>query len=281
MESAVYLQALLYLCTTVDHGRVVAVADELADATGGHLGVFLCKIHRHLARRYKVALAALGTHLSLSDVVVVANLFHDVVDGERTVVDLDGTLDDTLSQLHIDVAVIDDGVGHQRVDHTLQVAHAATGRLSNEGDDVIGYLQAVTTDLVTQDVYAQLTVGLLQRSDDTTREAGEQSVRHAFEVYRRTVGGQNDALTVFEKMVEDVEKSILRLRRVDPFLDVVDNEHVDRLIERNEIIEMVLDDGIGELHLEEAGADIQHTLLRIEVLGMYADGIDQMGLSTA
>ena len=281
MESAVYLQALFYLRTAVDHGRVVAVADELANAAGRHLRVFLCQIHRHLTRHHKVALATLGAHLSLRDIVVVAHLLHDVVDGERTVVDLDGSLDDTLSQLHVDVAVIYDGVGHQRVDHTFEVAHAAAVRLGNVCDDVVGDLQSVTADLTAQDVDTQLTVGLLQRSDDTTGETGEQSVGHAFEVYRRTVGGQDDALAVFEKMVEDVEKSILCLRRVDPFLDVVDDEHVDRLIEGDEVVEVVLNDRIGELHLKETRTDIQHTLLRIEVLGVYADGIDEMRFSAA
>ena len=82
-------------------------------------------------------------------------------------------------------------------------------------------------------------------------------------------------------MVEDVEECVLCLRRVDPFLDVINDEHVDRLVERNEIIEMILNDSIGELHLEKTGADIQHALLGIEMLGVNTDGIDQMGLSTA
>ena len=151
----------------MDHSGVVTVADKFANAAGGHLGVFLCEIHRYLACHHKVAFAALGAHLCLRDIVVVAYLLHDVVDGERAVVDLDGTLDDTLSQLHVDITVINNGVGHQRVDHTLQVAHAAAGCLCNEGDDVVGDLQSVTANLAAQDVDTQLTVGLLQRSDDT------------------------------------------------------------------------------------------------------------------
>lgn len=78
-------------------------------------------------------------------------------------------------------------------------------------------------------------------------------------------------------MVEDVEESVLRLRRVDPFLNVVDDQHVDRLIKSDEVIEMVLNDRIGELYLEEAGTDIQHTFLWVEMLGMHADSVDEMG----
>lgn len=145
----------------MDHSGVVAVADELADAAGRHLGVFLSKIHRYLTGHHIVALAALRAHLRLRDIVVVAHLLHDVVDSERTVVDLDSTLDDTLSQLHVDVAVINNGVGHQRVDHTLQVSYAATGRLCDESNDIVGNLQSIAADLAAQDVDAQLAVGLL------------------------------------------------------------------------------------------------------------------------
>lgn len=40
---------------------------------------------------------------------------------------------------------------------------------------------------------------------------------------------------------------------------------------------MVLNDRIGELYLEEAGTDIQHTFLWVEMLGMHADSVDEMG----
>ena len=78
-----------------------------------------------------------------------------------------------------------------------------------------------------------------------------------------------------------MEESVLRLRRVDPFLNVVDDQHVDRLIKSDEVIEMVLNDRIGELYLEEAGTDIQHTFLWVEMLGMHADSVDEMGFSAA
>ena len=68
---------------------------------------------------------------------------------------------------------------------------------------------------------------------------------------------------------------------MDPFLNVVDDQHVDRLIKSDEVIEMVLNDRIGELYLEEAGTDIQHTFLWVEMLGMHADSVDEMGFSAA
>ena len=44
-EKAVNLDALLHLRAAVNNGAVVAASHELANARGGHLGVFLGQIH--------------------------------------------------------------------------------------------------------------------------------------------------------------------------------------------------------------------------------------------
>ena len=97
----------------MDDGRVVAVADKLSDTAGRHLRVLLSQIHRHLSHLYQIALAALARHLTLLDIVVTAHLLENLVDGERMVVDLHCTLNDTLGQTHIDIGVVDNGIGHQ------------------------------------------------------------------------------------------------------------------------------------------------------------------------
>ena len=85
----------------MNHGRVVAVAYQLTNTTGRHLRVFLGKIHGDLSNLYIVALTALAEHILLIDIVMAAHLLQNIVDGERMVVDLNGTLDDTLSQPHV------------------------------------------------------------------------------------------------------------------------------------------------------------------------------------
>ena len=103
IESLVNLQPLLYGAAAVEHGGVVAPANKLADARSRHLGVLLCQIHRHLTHLYIVALAALAEHVLLTHAIVAAHHFENIIDGERMVVYLDGPLDDTLSQMHVDV----------------------------------------------------------------------------------------------------------------------------------------------------------------------------------
>ena len=118
-EGHVDLQTLLDGGAAVDDGGMVAPADELSNARTGHLRVLLCQIHRHLTGLHIFALAALAEHVLLGDTEVAAYFLEDVVDGERVVVCLHGTLDDALGQMHVNMGVVDDAVGHERVDDAL------------------------------------------------------------------------------------------------------------------------------------------------------------------
>ena len=131
----------------MDDGRVVAVAYQLANARGRHLGVLLREVHGYLPRQHIVALAAAAENVLCGHVEVGAHLLENVVDGERPVVYLHRALYHPLGQTHVDVAVIHHRVGQERVDHALKVAHAAVGRRGNEGDYVGRYLQSVAPAL--------------------------------------------------------------------------------------------------------------------------------------
>ena len=80
-------------------------------------------------------------------------------------------------------------------------------------------------------------------------------------------------------MIEDVEEGIQSLGRINPFLNIINNQHVNGLIEVNEIIRGILTHRVRELYLEQTGRDIKHTLLRIHTLALHTNGIDQMGLT--
>lgn len=70
----------------------------------------------------------------------------------------------------------------------------------------------------------------------------------------------------------------MRFGRGD-FLDVVDDEHVYRLIEIDEVVRRVMDDGVGVLCLEKMSRHKEHALLRIEFLEPYAKRVDQVGFA--
>ena len=81
-------------------------------------------------------------------------------------------------------------------------------------------------------------------------------------------------------MVEDMEEGVKRLRGCHPLLNVIDYQHVDGLVELDEVIDGILPHRIGVLHLEQTCRDIQHTLLRVQFLTAYADGVNQVSLAT-
>lgn len=255
-EHLVCYQSFLHLCATVYHGGVVAVANELSDAAGRHLRVFLSQVHRHLTSQHIVALSALGVDLFGRYVVMAAHLIEYVVDGKRVVVDLNRSLDDALSQSHVYLAVVNNGVGHERVDDPLQVAHAAIGSFRDKLDDVARYAQSVASYLIFQDIDAKLRVRFLQFGDEATGETCEQTVGHALEVHRRSVACEDDTLSVSEKVVEYVEERFLRLCCAHPFLYVIYDEHVDGLVESDEVVYRVLQHRVCVLHLEETRADV-------------------------
>ena len=82
-------------------------------------------------------------------------------------------------------------------------------------------------------------------------------------------------------MIEDVEKCILCFGCCNPFLYVVDDKHVDCLIEVYEVVCCVVQHGAGVLHLEEACRDVEYALLGEELLGAEANGIEEMCFSAA
>ena len=210
---------------------------------------------------------------------MMANRFNNIIDGERLIIQLHGTLDDALGKTDINAAVINNAVSQKTIDGSLQIAHTSVTGLGNERDNIYRNLQTVTTNLIAQDIHTQLDIRLLQLADQAARETGEQTVWHILQLYRRAVARQDNTLSVAEKVVEDMEEGIQRLRLTSPLLDIIHNQHIDRLIEVDEIIARIMEHGIGILGLEKTGTHIEYTLLRIHLLRFQADGIHQMRLT--
>ena len=279
-ECFVNLQTLLDSITTVDNRRVVAVADELADTTRRHLGVLLSQIHRHLSYLHQITLAAFTRHLTLFDVEVTTHFLEDLVNSERMVVDLHRPLDNAFSQTHVHIRVVDNGIGHQRVDHALQIADATISRLCDILDDISRDLQTVATAFCIEDINTQLYVWFLKLSNQATGETCQQTVLHTLEIHGRTVGSQDNLASHTEKMIEDMEERVECLGGVHPLLNVVDDQHIDALVEVDEVVCRVMTHGVGELHLEQTGRDIENALLGIGLLATNTNGVDEVGLAT-
>ena len=57
-------------------------------------------------------------------------------------------------------------------------------------------------------------------------------------------------------MIEDMEERVECLGGVHPLLDVIDDQHVDTLVEVDEVVGCVMTHRVSELHLEQTGRDI-------------------------
>ena len=212
---------------------------------------------------------------------MIAYLFEDVINSERMIVHLDSTLDDPLGQMHVNIAIIHHRICQKRINHSLEVAHASPGCLGNISYYILGNLQSVATTLVLEDIHAQLHIRFLHLSNKTARESSEQTVLHALKVNWRTVTGKDNLLAVAEEMIEDMEEGVEGAGGCGPLLDIIHDEHVDALIEIDEVVDSFLQQGVGELHLEETGTDIEYSLMGIEFLAPHADGIDKVGLAAS
>ena len=70
------------------------------------------------------------------------------------------------------------------------------------------------------------------------------------------------------------------LQRSDPLLNIVHYQHIDCLVEVDEIVERIIAYSIRILHLEEPCTDIEHPTLREMLFHIHTHGIDEMRLST-
>ena len=275
-ELLVVFYALLHLVATVDYGAVVSSSHHSSDACRRHLGVFLCEIDGHLSRSDIVFLAASSVDVCRSNVVMAANALDDVIDSERLLIHFHGAFDDTLGKIQVDVAVIDNAVSHERVDDTMQIAHASVGCRCDELHYIFRNVQAVVAYLASENVGTELHIGLFKFGNESAREACEQAFIHLLQRNRRAVARKDDALAVAEEVVEDVEERVLRSGFVFPLLNIIDNQHVNGLIEQDEVVDSVAPYGVGVLYFEEPCTYLKHPFLWICLLDMHANSVDEV-----
>ena len=226
-------------------------------------------------------LPALAMNGSSGHVEVTANSLQDIIDCERFVVSFDGTVDDALCEPDVYVTIIDNAKCHERVDDTLKVTNTSIGCLGYKVDNVVRYLKPIATNFTLENINTELLIRLLELCNESTCETSKEPLRHTLQIDRRPITGHNDTFPVSEKMVEDMEECVLRLRSRYPFLNIIDDEHIDGLIEMDEIVDGTLPCCIDELYLEKSCTDVKHSTMRIELLDSHSDGINQMRFPTS
>ena len=109
-------------------------------------------------------------------------------------------------------------------------------------------------------------------------EAGHEPVFEILKVYRGAVAGEDELFPVLVQVVEYIEESILGAL-AGQVLDVVHNEHVNALVEGDEIYNPVPLPGIHVLGLEFMAGYVQDHQFRELFLDGNADGLGDVRFS--
>ena len=107
----------------------------------------------------------------------------------------------------------------------------------------------------------------MRRIIDTARNLNPVSYTH-LDVYKRQV-----------QQIADIEKSVLRLLLTRQFLNIVDNQHVEHLVEVDEIIDLTRPHRIGKLGLEFVHRHIEYLHRRTALFRFHADRLRDMRLA--
>lgn len=239
------------------------------------------QIHCHLTCLGEVPFAAFRFDGFGVDVVLGA---YYVIDALHTLFVVGVVLFDycayyAAGQIEVYFGVEECGVGEQRGECAFEVADV--------GGDLFGYVvyhfgryfQAVLIDFVLEYLSSQLKVRLFDLYDEPHFEAGEQALFHAFELAGLAVAADDDLFADEQEVVEDVEECVLGFRFADELLYVVDDEHVDALVEVDEVVGLLGLDGIGVLQQEDVGGDVDDAFFGVALFDGYAYRVGEMGFA--
>ena len=133
--------------------------------------------------------------------------------------------------------------------------------------------------LLAQDRDAGLQLRRLDVGEQAPLEARTHAVLEAGQLLGRQVGGDHDLLVVVVQRVEGVEELLLRPVLARQELDVVDEQDVDVAVRRLEARSFVVADGVDEVVGELLGVHVAHADAVVEVAGVVADRVQQVGLA--
>ena len=237
------------------------------------------KIHGHLAGKHDVTFTRRGVDAIILHMVVVTSGSHDILHSQLLLHNTHRLADNTLSQSKVNLTAIERRVGVERNEDSFKFTHTISHILRHILQYFGSESDALTAHLVSQDATTKLQIGTFDLSRQTPFEAGDETVFDTLQHHRRTVAGHDKLLAVLVQVIEDMKEGVLRLLHTDKFLNIVNNQYINALIEVNEIVERILTHRVGVLHLKQMSRNIQHAFLGIELLHLQTDGIGQVSLS--
>ena len=136
-----------------------------------------------------------------------------------------------------------------------------------------------TLRLGTDDLQFGFVVGYVQLGRESPFEAGQQALFDVFQFHGRFVRRQDQLLAGQLQVVEYVEEGVLRSRLARQFLDVVDDQYVDHLVEMDEVGDFAVLVGRLELRLELVHRHVEHLQFGVPLPYFVADGLGHVGFA--
>ena len=236
----------------------------------------LRQVHGDLARLGDVAGALRGVQPGAVDVLMLAHHVDDVVDRDLLLCELHVDLQDLFGERGGDPAPHERGVRHQRREGAFDLADVGRDVFGQEGDHLFRDRNVQFVHFRLDDLDLGLVVRRLDLGREAPFETGQQALLDVLQLDGRLVRGQDQLLARKVQMVEDVEEDVLRAGFSGQLLNIVDNQHVDHLIEVDEVVQLpllVAQVGALELGLELVHRDVEHLQLRMAFADLVADGL--------
>ena len=149
-------------------------------------------------------------------------------------------------------------MGKERVDNTFKVAHVIGCVMSDEVDDIRFNLKTFLIAFSLEDFSAQLIVRTFDFANETPLETCQKAWNQVFKLNRRAVAGHDELFARLVQIIKNMEECILSsdFSFTCKLLNIVNDKHIDTLVEIDEVIDKISTNSIDILHLEDVACDI-------------------------
>ena len=163
----------------------------------------------------------------------------------------------------------------------FQFPHVAADVLGDEIGHIVRQPDARLLGLALQNGHPHLQLRRLDGHDQARVQTRDQPVVDALELLRVGVAGNDDLPLVDCHCLEHMEELFLRALLVRQELDVVDQQHIQRLVIVLEAVDGVAPDGLDQVLHELVRRDVADDRPRLALLDGVAHRLHQVGLAQA
>lgn len=266
--------------TGVQHSRMILVSAISTNHRKRQMSVLLGEIHADLADLHNLALARLRVDSLDRNTEIVTNNLLDIFNGDLLSRGFHILINHFTGKVEGDVAMVEGSLRQDGDHRAFQLTGVRRNAQRQIVDNFLRKLDTIVLQLLGNDGRTSFQIRNLQVGGQSPFEAVQQSRLKTRDVHRRLVGSHDNLLLQLVQMVEYLEESFLCLRLVaGNKLDIVNDEHIHRLIKPVEIIEVVALDSLHVLLVEGVSADINDDLVGEIDLGLNTDSVDQVRLA--